>query len=250
VQGGPIPPSGTTGGEAFATGKPVFVNESNLERFMQSEYFRKGWDAGLRSGGNVPLIAHGRTLGVMGLASFRENAFTDDDIDLLCRVASQIALAVENSLNYEKARDAERELKLRLDQLHLLLEVTNNVTSNLGLRELFKAITECLAKVVRFDGLGLSIYDEASAKLRILAIEQVPNPDVRVTSPLDEGQLIDMEGTPPGIVFKSRKTHVFTRICSATSHSERWRGRRYRTRPARFKRWRWSVSCSHSRSQG
>jgi formate hydrogenlyase transcriptional activator len=149
--GAPIPMEGTTGGEAFTTGQPVFFSQPDLERF-NSDYFIKGYEAGIRSGGNIPLIAHGRKLGVLGVAAMRENAFSKDDIELLCQVANQIAIAVENSLNYEKAREAERELALRLDQLRLLLDVTNRVTSHLDLRELFNAISVCLKRVIKCDG--------------------------------------------------------------------------------------------------
>src|SRR5262245_10833874 len=100
ARGTQIPFEGTTGGVAFTTGKPVFVSKPDLERF-NADYSLKTFALGIQSGGSIPLIAHGRKLGVLGVASFHENAFSENDIELLCQVGNQIALAVENSLNYE-----------------------------------------------------------------------------------------------------------------------------------------------------
>src|SRR5262249_28093218 len=143
-----------------------FINKVDFERF-NSDYFKGGYEAGIRSGGNVPLIAHGRKLGVLGVASFHENAFSYDDIGLLCQVANQIALAVENSLNYEAARRAERELARKLDELNLLLQVTNSVTSQLDLKELFKIISDCVRRFIQCDGSSIMIYDPESGLLRV-----------------------------------------------------------------------------------
>jgi formate hydrogenlyase transcriptional activator len=65
-----------------------------------------------------PLLGRGRVLGVLGLASSRENAFTEDDLTFLGQVANQIALAVENALAYAQISD----LKDKLAQENVYLE--------------------------------------------------------------------------------------------------------------------------------
>jgi formate hydrogenlyase transcriptional activator len=57
-------------------------------------------------------------LGVLGLGSSRENAFTQDDLTFLGQVANQIALAVENALAYGQVS----ELKDKLAQENIYLE--------------------------------------------------------------------------------------------------------------------------------
>ncbi len=56
--------------------------------------------AGTKSLCMFPLVSHDRVLGVLGLGSVQENAFSDDDVSFLGQVANQIALAVENALAY------------------------------------------------------------------------------------------------------------------------------------------------------
>ena len=207
ARGTPIPMEGTTGGVAFTTGRPVFVDKPDFERF-NSDYAMKTYEAGFRSGGSIPLIAHGRRLGVLGVASRNENAFSQDDVEMLCQVANQVAIAVENSLNYEEARAAERELARRLDHLRLLLDVTSSVTSQLDLRQLFSAISDCLRKVIKCDGIGMTIYDPETGVLRVHALD----PYTPQISPLEEGAVMPIEGTPAETVLKSLQTLVLNLV--------------------------------------
>jgi formate hydrogenlyase transcriptional activator len=73
---------------------------------------------GHHSFSGLPLLSRGRVLGVLGVASSRENAFTEDDLVFLGQVASQIALAVENALAYGQVS----ELKDQLAQENIYLE--------------------------------------------------------------------------------------------------------------------------------
>src|SRR5262245_7494791 len=94
-----IPFEGSPGGLAFTSGQPVFLDKPDLERF-NSDFIRQIYEDGYRSGGSIPLIAQGRKLGVLGVASKRENFLSDDDKELLVQVANQVAIAVDNALNF------------------------------------------------------------------------------------------------------------------------------------------------------
>lgn len=200
IPGGAIPLEGTTGGEAFTTGRPVFINQPDLERF-DSDYFRKGYEAGLRSGGNIPLIAHGRKLGVLGLASFRENAFSDDDVKLLCQIANQIAIAVENSLSFERARAAEQQMTRARERSELLLEINNKIATSLDLRELFKEISACLRTLIHHDYAELAFYHAETDRIRLFAVDKAD--DIEFGK---EDRWGPVEGTPIGLAIRSRRT--------------------------------------------
>ena len=54
-------------------------------------------------------------VGVLMLSRRSDNAFEKDDVILLEQVARQVAIAVENALEYEKAvKDRDKETKQRL----------------------------------------------------------------------------------------------------------------------------------------
>jgi formate hydrogenlyase transcriptional activator len=66
----------------------------------------------------LPLISRERVLGVLGLSSLRENAFSEDDLGFLGQVANQIALAIENAFAYGEIS----QLKDRLGRENVYLE--------------------------------------------------------------------------------------------------------------------------------
>lgn len=72
-------------------------------------------EEGLRTGCYLPLIGRDRVLGVLMLCRRSDNNFEKDDVILLEQVACQVAIAVDNTLQYEKAtKDRDKETKQRL----------------------------------------------------------------------------------------------------------------------------------------
>jgi len=72
-------------------------------------------EEGLRTGCYLPLIGRNRVVGVLMLSRRSDNRFENDDVTLLEQVAGQVAIAVENTLEYEKAtKDRDQETKQRL----------------------------------------------------------------------------------------------------------------------------------------
>jgi formate hydrogenlyase transcriptional activator len=107
----------------FRTGKPLIASKGEVSA-----------DAGGASTNLslclYPLIIRERVLGVFGIGSSRENAFTEDDLTFLGQVANQIALAVENALAYGQVS----ELKDKLAQENVYLE--SEIRSELHFEEI------------------------------------------------------------------------------------------------------------------
>src|SRR6185436_10960986 len=95
---------------------------------------------GLKSYCMLPLTSVGRRLGAIGFASLQQSAYAQVDLDFMQKVANQVAVAVDNALNFESAQAAQQQLTLERDRLQLLLEVNNAVTAHLDLRKVFAAI--------------------------------------------------------------------------------------------------------------
>jgi formate hydrogenlyase transcriptional activator len=69
---------------------------------------------GLRTGCYLPLTGRDRVVGVLMLCRRSDNTFAKDDVILLEQVACQVAIAVENTLEYEQAtKDRDKETKQR-----------------------------------------------------------------------------------------------------------------------------------------
>ena len=69
----------------------------------------------------VPLVTRDRALGAITVASFRDEAFTHQDLDLLTHVANQVAVAVENALAFEEIDSLKN--KLAEEKLYLEDEI-------------------------------------------------------------------------------------------------------------------------------
>ena len=193
AEGRPLPMEGTPSGLAFTTRQTVLRDRNDFEEF-HSPYFRQMIEAiGLRCGCNVPLIVQDQVIGVLSLGSYKEAAFTQSDATLLEQIAPQLAIAVQNAVNFQRA---ERER----DRNQLLLQVNNTVASNLDLRQLLPAISRCLSRMIPHDFTGLAVYDEKLAHLRVHAVGS------ENTGPVVEGVTVPIEGTPVGLAFTSRQT--------------------------------------------
>jgi len=193
-----IPMEGTPEEEAIKTGRGVLMRSvADIEKFP-SPWVRVGIESGIRSGCVNPLIAHGRTLGALGVVSLRENAFTPETAKLLEEISGQIAIAVENALNFERTRLAEEAAKHERDRSKLLLDINNALVSHLDLTELVRAISNSLQAVVPNECVALAIYDAETGKLFAQAVSSV-------ISPMPEGIYYDPEGTTSGFAFKSGK---------------------------------------------
>lgn len=147
-EGEPIPLERTIPGLVFTSGKPVLLDRFDDPRFSSS-FSKKFFDAGFRSGGSVPLIVHDRTLGTLGVGAKSETHLSQDEVELLCQVANQIAIAVENALNYERARKAELAVSRQFERERLMLEINNAVVSILDLGDLVKPFLQFSATSCR-----------------------------------------------------------------------------------------------------
>ena len=84
---------------------------------------------GVRSVCSVPLTTAQRRLGVMSFGRSTPHHHTESEIAFLQQVARQVAVAVDNALNFERAQAYQRQLAQERDRLRVLLEVNNAVVS-------------------------------------------------------------------------------------------------------------------------
>ncbi len=125
------------------------------------EQFKK---AGLQSVCAFPLTTAHRRLGSLVIASQKRDAYSEEEIRFLSLVASQIALAMDDTINFHASRKAQ-------ERLELLLDLTNRVVSTLDLRELLRVISANLRRVMQSDGVGVELPDPEDGRLKIYALD-------------------------------------------------------------------------------
>jgi formate hydrogenlyase transcriptional activator len=135
----PVPLEATPSGLAFRSRQPVLISRFDFEQFP-SELTRELMAAGLKSGCCLPLISPGRVSGVLNVASLRENAFAQTDVELLSQVARQTGVAIENTLSLYQIVELHNKLtdeKLHLEEAYAEISKLKDqlYKENLALRE-------------------------------------------------------------------------------------------------------------------
>ena len=122
-EGSLVPMNSSISGQVLRKGKSIRINNFEQVREDPEIYgnpdgqflYERVMEEGLNVSCYLPLAGRDRVVGVLMLSRRSDNAFEDDDVILLEQVARQIAIAVENTLEYEKAtKDRDKETKQRL----------------------------------------------------------------------------------------------------------------------------------------
>jgi formate hydrogenlyase transcriptional activator len=200
-----LPTSGKIGSETPMDGHPSgwvwqsqqpFVVTDTEEDQRFPEFLQRLREVGIRSLAMLPLTTAQRRLGAMGFGRLVPQGITDAEVLFMQRAASQVAVAVDNALNFETSQAYQGQLARERDRLQVLLEVNNVLVSTRELRELFRGIVSSLEKVIHHDYTSLALRDSASGLLKIHALDFSNKPaffDQEITVPLDS--------TPSGICF-------------------------------------------------
>ena len=134
-----VEPIGT---EAVLTGKPVLVEEIFAGPATREMFDREGFRAAL----SVPLKAGNEVTGVLGVTTKRAGTYPPAQIELLVGIATQLGLAVRNSLLLAKTTR-------RNDELAALLAVGRAASSSLDLNALLDQALESIVSVTSADGV-------------------------------------------------------------------------------------------------
>jgi len=89
----------------------------------------------------VPLIAGKQVLGVLDVQSDEVGRFTDEDVSILTTLASQVAVALQNSRTYAQTQQ-QAEYEAMINQISQRIQSTTNVENALqvAIRELGRAL--------------------------------------------------------------------------------------------------------------
>ena len=188
------------GGLVWKTQQPLTVNDVAQERRFP-KLLTLLRENGVQSFGVVPLTTAQRRLGAMGFGSYQRRTYQEAEINFMQQVANQVAVAVDNVLHAASEQSAQQQLEYERDRLSLVLEINNAVVSHLELRELLKAISACLRRVLPHDFASFCLYDPGTRQLRAHALDFPSNQDF-----VEAGESIPLEGTPEGLAFTTQQT--------------------------------------------
>ena len=154
---------------------------------------------GVKSYCLFPLTTAVRRLGAIGFGRKSLSAFPETELEFLQQVAKQVAVAVDNVLNFESAQVAQQQLAIERDRLRLLLEVSESIASHRDLDELFQDLAQRLPQIVPFDYINVVLHDAERNVMRLcFLVTSEP-------STFSTGLEIPMDESPGGLVWRTQQ---------------------------------------------
>src|ERR1700730_2948066 len=153
-------------GWAFDHQRPLV--RRNLESESESSTERLLVKQGVRSICVAPLVAAGKSIGTLNLASNRPLEYSATDGDLLQQVANQVALAMENMKAYEEIRALKAKLEKENIYLREEIRSEHNCGEIVGSSSTLGEVLEKLERVAPLDSTVL-IYGETGTGKELIA---------------------------------------------------------------------------------
>ena len=169
----------------------------NETRFPRSVAILR--QAGLHSVCALPLSTAHRRLGSVVIASVSPHAYSEDEVRLCGLVANQIALAMDDAMNFQASLRVQ-------ERLQLLLDLTNRAVSTLNLRDVLREVSAEIRRVMECDGVGVALPCPEDGRLRIYALDFPGAP-----APIQEGFEPPERDESPMRVFRTGDPLVLTR---------------------------------------
>jgi formate hydrogenlyase transcriptional activator len=113
---------------------------------------------------SVPLVGSKGPLGLISLGSREQDAFGQNDIDLLSQIANQISLAIENALAYRRVAFFCRRLEDEREYLVSELQTEYNFEDIVGKSAAIKNVLDQVAIVAPTDSTVLLIGESGTGK--------------------------------------------------------------------------------------
>jgi len=163
---------------------------------------------GIASTCALPLNRGSRRLGVISLGSRRPHSYPDEEVDFLRLVADQVALAIDAAVNLYTSTQAQERLKL-------ILELTNQVVSNLEFDDLLHEISSIVRRVMHCDAAAIMLPDAEGKNLRVHTLDFPDSWGL-----FKEGGEIPIEGSMPGRTLQTGEPFVLNRLDPETTAPE------------------------------
>lgn len=157
------------------TGTSINVRDAyNDERFQRGVDLQTGFDT--RNMLCQPVRnQEGEIIGVVQVLNRAEGSFSDQDESLLSAIASQTAVAIENSKLYlsvleqnTKLERARMELQHKVRELDLLYDVERELSAAVDLEELVESITQKTLELISAQASALTLHEAEHNRMFVM----------------------------------------------------------------------------------
>ena len=160
-----IPAVGRPASKVLESGQPLVLDGQGLKRYGPQHNLVS---MGLKSTCFLPMVSRDRVIGTLNLGRLREGAFSQGDVEFLARVANQIAIGIENALNYKQVTEAREKLTEERNYLNEEIRTQHDFEAIIGQSPALKRILK-RAELVAPTGSTVLILGETGTGKEILA---------------------------------------------------------------------------------
>jgi formate hydrogenlyase transcriptional activator len=158
-----IPLEHTPAGRAFTTREPVLLNSMETQGY-DPDTIQRWISWGVGSACWLPLVGRDRPLGTLTVASAQENAFTQDDLSLLGRIASQVAVVLDNALAFSQLDEMRDRLAKEKSYLEEELTTKYNFEEIIGESPALKRVLKQVETVAPTNSTVLILGETGTGK--------------------------------------------------------------------------------------
>jgi putative nucleotidyltransferase with HDIG domain len=107
----------------------------------------------------VPLDVKDRAIGVIKVSIRSEDIFRQEDLDLLCSISNQAAIAIENTR-------LVHQLERKINELDSIIKMTKIISAKRKIESMLEETVNLTKKVMKAEAASLMLLDERTKQLR------------------------------------------------------------------------------------
>jgi formate hydrogenlyase transcriptional activator len=160
-----VPAKGRPASKVLESGEPLVFDSQALSQYTPQVNL---WSVGIKSLCVLPMISRNRVVGTLNLGQLRDGAFSQEDVDFFAQVANQIAIGVENALNYQQVENARERLAEERNYLTEEIRTEHDFEAIIGESPALKRILK-QAELVAPTGSTVLVMGETGTGKEVLA---------------------------------------------------------------------------------
>ena len=151
--------------------KPVFLPDASQEMLKHPKLAPFASESVGHSTYLFPVSTSQQRYGILAVTKLPGEEFAPEDVEMLCALASHVAVALECALARDSAELYQRQVVKERDRLRLLLEINNHIVSKLDINELFRSASASIRSYFRNDFTGFWLIDKQSNHLQCVVLD-------------------------------------------------------------------------------
>ena len=183
--------------------KPVAIYDVSTDSRIR--YRKEAEEEGIKSMLTLPIMAHGKVIGVMRLLTGWPRHFSEEEIAFADSLAEQCGTAIENARMYERQ---SREMQY----LKAIQAVSKAISSTLDIKEVLAMIVRKIPEIMRTKAATIRLLDESGSRLELAAAYGLSDKYLN-RGPVDaeESMSLALEGRPLAIYDATTDPRIFYR---------------------------------------